>query len=511
MIVLQRYDINIVCKKGKELYVADTLSRAYQPDDLMDIGEDQFEVMAISPVSSTRQTELRDCAANDPGYMKLYTTVKDGWPRSMKNIHKDIRCYFPMRDELSISENLVLRGERIIVPSMLRRDYLARIHLGHPGAEACKRRASETIYWPSIDDDITEFVKNCQHCNALKPYQQKEELNSYKTPALPWETVATDIFEWNSMQYLVVVDSYSNWLEFCTLSDMKSKTVICKLKCIFATHGIPVTLISDNGRQFVSEEFEQFMKGYDIIHTTSSPGHPQGNGFAERAVQSAKSLLEKTNHDGSDLYLNLLNLRNIPRSKALRSPAQRLMSRSTRAVLPMTKTVLKPKVVKNVNKNLKRVRAQKKYFDKNAKTLPVLYPEQPVRMRSKTNTEYDKEGVIKGNHNGNPRSYVVEAGGKQYVRNRRDILQVPVNKPPTPSTPNKPMSASTTQQDNSTADVPEATVENKLQATNPQPEPQATKTQILDENPRPEVKSPYVTRSGRISKPNPRYMDEVFV
>ena len=154
---------------------------------------------------------------------------------------------------------------------------------------------------------------------------------------------------------------------------------------------------------------------------------------------------------------------------------------------------------------------KKKYFDKNAKTLSVLYPEQPVRMRSKTNTEYDKEGVIKGNHSGNPRSYVVEAGGKQYVRNRRDILQVPANKPPTPSTPNKPISANTTQQDNSTADVPEATVENELQATKPQPEPQATKTQILDKNPRPEVKSPYVTRSGRISKPNPQYMDEVFV
>ena len=206
-------------------------------------------------MSSTRQIELRDCAANDPGYMKLYTTVKDGWPRSMENVHKDIRCYFPTRDELSISENLVLRGERIVVPSMLRQEYLARIHLGHPGAEACKRRASETIY---IDDDITEFVKNCQYCNALKPYQQKEELNSYKTPTLPWEMVATDIFEWNSMQYLVVVDSYSNWFEFCTLNDMKSKTVISKLKRIFATHGIPVTLISDNGRQFVSEEFEQW-------------------------------------------------------------------------------------------------------------------------------------------------------------------------------------------------------------------------------------------------------------
>ena len=94
----------------------------------------------------------------------------------------------------------------------------------------------------------------------MKPYQQKEELNSYTTPTLPWETVATDIFEWNSIQYLVVVDSYSNWFEFCTLNNLKSKIVISKLNRIFATHGIPVTLISDNGRQFISADFEEFIE-----------------------------------------------------------------------------------------------------------------------------------------------------------------------------------------------------------------------------------------------------------
>ena len=106
-------------------------------------------------------------------------------------------------------------------------------------------------------------------------------MNSYETRL--WETVATDIFDWNGMQYLVVVDWYSNWVEFCSLVDIRSKTVISKLKHIFATHGVPVTLISDNGRQFVSEEFQLFMKEYDIIHNTSSPGHPQGNGLAEGA------------------------------------------------------------------------------------------------------------------------------------------------------------------------------------------------------------------------------------
>ena len=98
----------------------------------MDIGEDQYEVMATSPASSTKTNELKESAANDQEYMKLYTTVKNGWPCSAENVHKDIRCYFPMRDELSINENLVIRGQRVIVPSKFRTEYLARIHLDSP-------------------------------------------------------------------------------------------------------------------------------------------------------------------------------------------------------------------------------------------------------------------------------------------------------------------------------------------------------------------------------------------
>ena len=160
----------------------------------------------------------------------------------------------------------------------------------------------------------------------------------------------------------------------------------------------------------------------------------------------------------------------------------------------------KPKVVKNVIKNLKYLRAQKKkYFNKNAKTLPVLCPGQPIRMRSKTSNEYDKKGVIRGNHKGNPRSYVVESETKQYVRNRRDILQIPINNPPkltaTPDASSNLISANIPAKLNQTQDEPEAIIEKK-----PQTELQIIKAQVLDENPRPEVKPQTVTISGRISR-----------
>ena len=68
--------------------------------------------------------------------------------------------------------------------------------------------------------------------------------------------------------------------------------VIAALKSIFSLHGIPLTFISDNGPQFVSEEMNEFRQSYCFVHVTSSPYYPQSNGLAERTVKTVKYLLE---------------------------------------------------------------------------------------------------------------------------------------------------------------------------------------------------------------------------
>ena len=82
--------------------------------------------------------------------------------------------FSPVRDELSIRECLVVRGERIVVPVGLRPEYLARIHLGHAGIEACKRRAKDTVYWPSINEELQNYVKNCKPCIAINHTSKKK-------------------------------------------------------------------------------------------------------------------------------------------------------------------------------------------------------------------------------------------------------------------------------------------------------------------------------------------------
>ena len=85
--------------------------------------------------------------------------------------------------------------------------------------------------------------------------------------------------------FLVLVDAYSKWLEIME-SKITSEAAICCLQSVFATHGLPEIIVSDNGPTFISELFAAFLSQNGIHHNKSAPYHPASNGLAERAVQS---------------------------------------------------------------------------------------------------------------------------------------------------------------------------------------------------------------------------------
>jgi transposase InsO family protein len=113
------------------------------------------------------------------------------------------------------------------------------------------------------------------------------------------------------------------------------------MKEVFSRHGIPETVVSDNGTQYSSREFKMFSMEWGFNHVTSSPNYAQANGKSERAVQTVKSLLKKSINSNEDFQLALLNYRNTPRD-GLSSPAQLLMSRQLRCKLPGTPRVVDP-------------------------------------------------------------------------------------------------------------------------------------------------------------------------
>ena len=156
-------------------------------------------------------------------------------------------------------------------------------------------------------------------------------------PDLPWQKVGTDLFELNNKHYVVVVDFYSRYIELAELRNERAGDVIRSLKAIFARHGIPMLVFSGKGPCYSPATFDSFARTYGFEHRTSSPRYAQSNGTSERAVQTAKSLLKKSD----DICLALLSYRTTPLVNGF-SPAQLLMGRQLRSTVPTTTISLQP-------------------------------------------------------------------------------------------------------------------------------------------------------------------------
>ena len=113
----------------------------------------------------------------------------------------------------------------------------------------------------------------------------KEPMTPSQLPSKPWEKVTTELFTWDKSEYLIPVDYHSWFFEVAKLPDTKSNTVSAHSKSAFTYHGIPCEVISDNGTQYSSKEFESFTKHWEFKHTTTSTLYTQANELVEKSVR----------------------------------------------------------------------------------------------------------------------------------------------------------------------------------------------------------------------------------
>ncbi|KAL6462444.1 hypothetical protein MHYP_G00288660 [Metynnis hypsauchen] len=284
---LQRYDIVITHKPGKQIPVADTLSRKPIECNENSLSEDMdlqiHSVGSNAPISDNKLAEIKAATAREEQLSMLRRVITSGWPESRKKCPPAIAAYWNHRDEISETNGILLKGEKIIVPHSLRAEMLSRIHTGHLGIEKCKQRARDVLFWPGMGKEIEALVGSCSICQERRNSAQKEPMISHPIPERPWQVIATDLFTWNNTDYIVAVDYYSRYFEVEKITSLTSKTVIQKLRAMFARFGIPQTLISDNGPCYSSREFKDFACTWDFEHITSSPLYPQSNAADEQA------------------------------------------------------------------------------------------------------------------------------------------------------------------------------------------------------------------------------------
>ena len=254
------------------------------------------------------------------------------------------------------------------------------------------------------------------------------------------------------------------------------------MKSIFARHGIPEILISDNVPQFSSDVFTQFAKDFDFQHQTSSSNFPQSNGEIERAVKTVKALLEKA----SDPYVSLLSYRTTPLANGY-SPTELLMSRKLQSTVPM---ITKQYIPKLPNRSLLQSKEQN-YQDNQQQRFNTRHKTYELEPLWQGDTvlvpEFQKNGTVLSEVA--PWSYMIQTPTGKVRRNRRHLtILTEIN-----STENGLSDTSTNSNGNGLSDTSSPLLDSLTDDPSDHTRPSPTTTGTM-------LPGTTVTRSGRISK-----------
>ena len=490
LIALAGYNMTIKYLPGKDNQLADGLSRLPNPQNSSQIDLD----MRVS-FSTNKIEKLQYETHVDGTLQRLQDVIINGWPDSINELPVDIRCYYSFRDELSIENGIITKGQQVVIPQTMQLDITSQLHTAHLGKEKTKLLARETVFWLTMNKDIDQLIDQCKVCQEHQKSQQAEPLMQHDIPAYPWSVVGTDLFEIKGQHYLIVADYYSKYPIVRQIDNNRSAAQIIKLLAnIFSEFGTPDKVVSDNGPQYSSREFHAFAESWGFVHTTSSPNRPQGNGFIDRQIQTVKKVMMKTHAAGNNIQQALLHLRITPIDRNMPSPAKMIFGRQIKSSIlsKVTNTLAEKEEIHD--KLAHRQQSQKHQFDKHARrqNLPTLLRDQFVLIQDPRNQRWERATIH--NTTSDTRSYVVRtANGTLVRRNRQHIREIPNTElvPPTAIVP-----AANTNNNDSSASISRATPSTSTASA--RQEPGLAQEHQLPDN-------VYRTRSGRASRKPQRY------
>jgi len=373
-IELLRYSLEVTYIPGKQMYMADLLSRAFLKDKVEEneeLKEMVHELARNLPMSKNRKKKFQEATEDDPELQLLKQLCKK--EREIRSIPENLKHYWNLRAEIAYEEGLLFLGERLIVPKKLREQILKDLHEGHIGIERTIRKARQALYWPKMSRDIEQHISQCPICEKFFKRNYKAPLIPHEIPEIPFSKLGADILDFAGKPYLIVVDYLSTWIEIKKLRDKSARSVNDAIKDIATTHGYPDEIVTDNV-PFNSAECRTFAQEHDFEFNTTSPRYPQANGMAEKAVGIAKLILRKAAEEGRDYRDLLLEHRASPMTKDNVSPAQILMSRRLKTKTPLTLKKRRPKVAENFIEAVKKQQEEaKKWYDRRARRREIAF------------------------------------------------------------------------------------------------------------------------------------------
>ena len=171
--------------------------------------------------------------------------VLQGW---VDTSDPNLLPYQRRKQELSIEDGCVLWGNRVVVPPPRRAEVLDTLHEIHPGMACIKSLARCYVWWPSMEQELEQKVKECALCQVMQNSPPQVPTHPWELPQQPWARLNIDYAgPFLGKMFLITVDAHSKWLEAHVVD---TPGTICKLRHMFATHGIPETIVTNNSSIF---------------------------------------------------------------------------------------------------------------------------------------------------------------------------------------------------------------------------------------------------------------------
>lgn len=332
---LQSYNYKIKYRSGK-LNIADPFSRLC-PQINSNSFDEEFHINQIvqfaRPVAVTFQA-IKDASQVDSEFQMVKKgIIKSEWDSKINH-------YKIFEPELWLHDEMLLRGNKLVIPLELRKQVLEAAHEGHPGIVAMKGRLRTKVWWPRIDKDAETMVKSCKGCTLVSGPNPPVPMKRRMLPSQAWIDIAADFLgPLPSGDYLfVVIDYYSRYKEIKPMKSITSQETVDVLIEMFSRLGIPVSITVDNGRQFTSETFQAFCHELNIHIYNTIPYWPQQNGEVERQNRDIVKRLKisqtlKSNWK-KDLLYYLIMYNSTPHSTTGKSPSELFFNRIFRDKIP---------------------------------------------------------------------------------------------------------------------------------------------------------------------------------
>ena len=153
---------------------------------------------------------------------------------------------------LTCVDRLLVKGNRIVIPTDMRHDCLETLHMPHLGLQKTLLRTGTSVFWPGMTADIKAQISNCSACQKFQFRQPAETLRKDLPTTQLWTCLATDIFEYGDKSYLIIVDQFSKFIVVHKVVDHSSEQTVATFLQIFSKFGVPDKICRDRGTNLTS-------------------------------------------------------------------------------------------------------------------------------------------------------------------------------------------------------------------------------------------------------------------